>query len=157
MIFNARILKLLLAIGAMGVIVSHPALLGWLGSSPPWYAFALWYVIFFLFVSFIGVSVFPGKFRLRHAVGIVVLWFALSPVLGWVNNPVFSEQLTGATVTGVEAGPEETILTWAWMTFTTDSGILIFLVYILAPILLTTLAVFILRPGPFMREFKRMF
>lgn len=153
---SPRILRILLAVGALGFIVSHPLLLGWLGMQAPWYAFALWYVVFFGFITFVGITLLPGRFRLRHALGLLVLWFGISPILGWVDNPELSKRLTGATITGVEASPEETLITYFWQLFTRDFGTLIFLVYVLTPVLLVALAVIILKPEPFIKLFRRV-
>jgi len=153
---SPRVLKILLAVGALGFIISHPLLLGWLGQQAPWYAFALWYVVFFGFITFVGITLFPGKFNLRHALGLLVLWFGVAPVLGWVNNPELSAKITGASVTGVEAGPEETLSTYFWQMVTHDTGVLIWLVYVLTPVLLVALAIIVLRPGPFMKLFSRV-
>mgnify|MGYP001599049809 CR=1 FL=1 len=153
---NPRILRILLAVGALGFIVSHPLLLGWLARQAPIYAFGLWYVIFFAFITFVGITLLPGRFRLRHVIGVLVLWFGLSPVLGYVDSPELSQKITGEIVTGVAGSPEETILAYFWELFTRDTGTLIFLVYILTPVLLVALAVVILRPGPFVNFFKRV-
>jgi len=153
---NLRILRILLAVGALGVIVSHPLLLGWLGTQAPWYSFALWYVVFFGFITFVGITLFPGRFNVRHAIGLLIMWAGVSPVLGFVDNPELSQKITGAKVTGVEAGPEETLLTYFWQLFTMDTGSLIFLVYVLTPVLLVFLSIVILRPGPFLRFFERV-
>ena len=155
-LMSPRILRVILAVGALGFIISHPLLLGWLGGQPPWYAFALWYVVFFGFISFVGITLLPGRFTLRHSFGLLVLWFGITPILGWVNNPELSQKLTGAMITGVEAGPEETLITYFWQLFTRDVGLLIPLVYVVTPMLLLTLAIFILRPGPFLNLFSRV-
>ncbi len=153
---NPRVLKVLLAVGALGFIVSHPLLLGWLGRQAPWYAFVLWYVVFFGFITFVGITLLPGHFTLRHAFGLLVLWFGVSPVLGFVDNPELSQKLTGAIVTGVEASPEETLITYFWQLLTRDVGLLIPLVYIVTPVLLVALAIVILKPEPFFKLFSRV-
>jgi len=153
---NMRLLRILLAVGALGFIVSHPLLLGWLGAQTPAYAFVLWYVIFFAFITFVGITLLPGRFNIRHAFGLLILWAGMSPVLGWVDNPELSKRITGATVTGVEAGPEETLMTYFWQLFTNDTGTLIFLVYVLTPVLLVFLSIVVLKPGPFRKLFSRV-
>jgi hypothetical protein len=150
-----KIIRILLGIAVLGYIISQPGLLLWLGSEPFWVPFLLWYAIFFIFILWIGFTV-SKRFTLRHAVGFLVLYFALAPVLGWSDNPFLSQQLTGATITGVESGPEESILTYFWLLFTQDIGLLIILVYIVSPILLMLLALYILGPKRFTNAFYRL-
>ncbi len=153
---NMRVLRILLAVGALGFVVSHPLLLGWLGQQTPWFAFAIWYVVFFAFITFVGITLLPGRFNVRHAFGILILWAGMAPVLGWVDSTVLSERLTGAKITGVEASPEESVFGYFWQLFTNDTGTLVFLVYVLTPVLLVFLSIVILKPGPFLQFFKRV-
>ena len=155
-ILRSKVFRILTGIAVLGFVVSFPPLLGWLGSQPYWVPFVVWYGIFFLFILWIGITLSPGRFRLRHAIGFLVVYFSISPVLGWIDNPFISQGLTGATITGVESGPEETLLTYFFINFTQDPNILIFLVYILSPILFAIAALWILKPKFFVSAFHRL-
>lgn len=151
---HQQLVKIVIGVAAVGFIVSHPRLLGWLSTQSPWFVFAVWYAVFFAFVWWIGLGVakiYGKEFSPRQAAGLVILWFALSPILGYVNNPYLSEGLTGAQVTPIEAAPEETILTLLWMGVTRDPGTLLVLVYIVSPVLLVVAAFYVLKPGMFRR------
>lgn len=149
----SRVWKILLGVAVLGFIISFPPLLSYLATQPPIYVFALLVAILFVFFLWVGVAIFPGKFRLRHAFGFLVIFFAMSIVLGWMDNPILSPQVTGVETTGVESGPAETLATYFWMLFTTDLYALIVLVYIVTPVLLLLLALWLLRPKTFEKFF----
>jgi hypothetical protein len=150
----SRLLKVLAAIGVLGFIVSFPPLLSWLAVQDPLIVYGLLYALLFAFFFFVGGAI-KRNFSLRQASGVFVLYFALSPILGYADNPYLSPQITGATLTAVESGPEEVLLTLFWQMFTTNTQMLIILVYIVSPILLTLLAFYILSPRTFFRAFHR--
>lgn len=152
-----RIWKILLAIGILGLVISFQPLLGFLATQPFYVTFAVWYVILFAFIVGIQVTILPGhKFNLRQAIGFIVLYFGIAPVLGFVDNPFISQGLTGATITAIESGPEETLLTYFWIVFTQNQTALLYLVYVVSPVLLTLAAFYILTPKLFDRLFNRL-
>jgi len=151
-VFQRAVLRIAILVGLFGFIMSRKQVLEWIAPMSSLNALILWYLAFAAFITILGFYVFSARWTPRYTLALLLISWSLGIVL-YLPVSDYSTNITGASLTGVEAATEDmcTLDALRSIGINDSSGII---TYAVIPALLILIAGYFVAPALFQRTFK---